>query len=80
MSILTSLLEKIEKEKVKEQSAKIKLLDFEKMIAIIKQSSYEGYIAIEYEGAMLNLFGGKGNYLNPHEGVIATKALLEKLI
>ena len=33
MSILTSLLEKIEKEKVKEQSAKIKLLDFEKMIA-----------------------------------------------
>ena len=54
--------------------------DFEKMIAIIKQSSYEGYIAIEYEGAMLNLFGGKGNYLNPHEGVIATKALLEKLI
>jgi len=33
MSILTSLLEKIEKEKVKEQSAKTKLLDFEKMIA-----------------------------------------------
>ena len=54
--------------------------DFEKMITIVKQSSYEGYIAIEYEGAMLNLFGGKGNYLNPHEGVIATKALLEKLI
>ena len=54
--------------------------DFEKMITIVKQSSYEGYIAIEYKGAMLNLFGGKGNYLNPHEGVIATKALLEKLI
>ena len=50
------------------------------MITIVKQSSYEGYIAIEYEGAMLNLFGGKGNYLNPHEGIIATKALLEKLI
>jgi hypothetical protein len=33
MSILTSLLEKIQKEKVKEQSAKTKLLDFEKMIA-----------------------------------------------
>jgi hypothetical protein len=33
MSILTSLLEKIEKEKVQEQSAKTKLLDFEKMIA-----------------------------------------------
>ena len=33
MSILTSLLEKIEKEKVQEQSARTKLLDFEKMIA-----------------------------------------------
>jgi hypothetical protein len=33
MSILTSLLEKIQKEKVQEQSAKTKLLDFEKMIA-----------------------------------------------
>mgnify|MGYP001168271229 CR=1 FL=1 len=54
--------------------------DFEKMINIIKESSYEGYIAIEYEGGMLNLFGGKGNYLTPHEGVIATKTLLEKLI
>ncbi len=50
------------------------------MINIIKESSYEGYIAIEYEGGMLNLFGGKGNYLTPHEGVIATKTLLEKLI
>ena len=47
------------------------------MITIVKQSSYEGYIAIEYEGAMLNLFGGKGNYLNPHEGVIATKLYLK---
>ena len=54
--------------------------DFKKMINIIKESSYEGYIAIEYEGGMLNLFGGKGNYLAPHEGVIATKTLLEKLI
>ena len=54
--------------------------DFEKMINIIKESSYEGYIAIEYEGGMLNLFGGEGNYLAPHEGVIATKTLLEKLI
>jgi len=54
--------------------------DYKRMLEIIKKSTYKGYLAIEYEGAMLQLFGGKGNYLTPHEGVLATKALLEKLI
>ncbi len=43
MSILTSLLEKIEKEKVKEQSAKTKLLDFEKMIADQARAQSESF-------------------------------------
>jgi len=54
--------------------------DYKRMMKIIKNSDFEGYIAIEYEGAMLSLFGDKGNYLSPHEGVLASKALLEKLI
>ena len=54
--------------------------DYKRMMKIIKNSDFEGYMAIEYEGAMLSLFGDKGNYLSPHEGVLASKALLEKLI
>ena len=54
--------------------------DYKRMLEIIKNSSYKGYLAIEYEGAMLPMFGGKGNYLTPHEGVLTSKALLEKLI
>ena len=37
-------------------------------------------ITIEYEGAVMNMFGSKGNYLNPHEGVEATKKLISKYI
>lgn len=54
--------------------------DFSKMMKIIKNSSYEGYITVEYEGAMMNMFGGKGNYLNPDEGVKATQHLIKKHI
>jgi sugar phosphate isomerase/epimerase len=54
--------------------------DFSRMIDIILSSSYEGFITIEYEGAMMKMFGGKGNYLNPHQGVEATKSLIKKYI
>ena len=50
------------------------------MMNIIKNSSYEGYITVEYEGAMMIMFGGKGNYLNPDEGVKATQNLIKKHI
>ena len=50
------------------------------MMDIIKSSSYKGYITIEYEGAMMNMFGSKGNYLNSHEGVEATKKLISKYL
>ena len=57
-----------------------KSTDYSKMIDIISSSSYEGFITIEYEGAVMNMFGSKGNYLNPYEGVEATKKLISKYI
>ena len=54
--------------------------DFSRMIDIISSSTYEGYITIEYEGAMMKMFGGKGDYLDPHDGVQATKSLIKKYI
>ena len=54
--------------------------DFSKMIEIISDSNYKRYITIEYEGAMMNMFGGKGNYLDPHNGIIATKKLINKYL
>ena len=54
--------------------------DFSRMMDIISSSSYKGYITIEYEGAMMKMFGGKGDYLDPHDGVQATKSLINKYI
>ena len=54
--------------------------DFSRMMDIISSSTYEGYITIEYEGAMMKMFGGKGDYLDPHDGVQATKSLINKYI
>lgn len=54
--------------------------DFSKMIQLIKESSYNGYLTIEYEGSMLERFGRKGNFLSPHEGVLATKNLINKYL
>lgn len=51
--------------------------DFERMMNLIKASDFSGYIAIEYEGAMMMQFGG-GDFLSPKAGVLATKALIEK--
>jgi sugar phosphate isomerase/epimerase len=44
-------------------------LDYEKLLKIVYNASYEGYIGIEYEG----------NRLSEKEGIKATKALLEKV-
>lgn len=54
--------------------------DFSKMIEIISKSNYSGYITVEYEGAIMSMYGGGENYLNSNDGVIATKKLLEKYI
>lgn len=43
--------------------------DYRKMLEIVKEAGYKGHIGIEYEGSKLDQF----------EGILATKALLEKL-
>jgi len=54
--------------------------NYSRMIKIISESNYKGYITIEYEGAMKGMFGGEGTYLNPHEGILATKKLINKYL
>ena len=44
-------------------------IDYYKMLRIVKNSGYNGYIGIEYEGEVLS----------EHEGILATKALIEKV-
>lgn len=44
-------------------------IDFERMIRIVLDAGYNGYIDIEYEG----------NRLNEEDGILATKKLLEKV-
>ena len=46
-----------------------KEVDFERMMQIVKDAGYTGYVGIEYEG----------NELSEKEGIIATKKLLEKV-
>ena len=41
-------------------------IDFKKMLGIVKDAKYSGFIGVEYEGE------------NPKEGILATKALLLK--
>lgn len=45
------------------------IIDYAKMIDILKSANYQGFIGIEYEG----------ENLSEREGIIATKSLLEKL-
>lgn len=45
-------------------------IDFSRMINIVKNSGYSGYLGIEYEGSRLS----------EDEGIMATKQLLERLI
>jgi hydroxypyruvate isomerase len=44
-------------------------IDYRKMAMIVNQSDFSGYIGIEYEGSQLS----------EYEGIVATKALLEKI-
>jgi len=44
-------------------------IDYKKMLQIVKDSDYDGFIGIEYEGGVLN----------EHEGILATKSLMEKV-
>jgi len=44
------------------------ILDYEKLLSIVKKAGYNGFIGIEYEG----------DHLSEEEGIIATKKLIEK--
>lgn len=44
-------------------------IDYHKMLEMVKASGFDGYIGIEYEGERLS----------EHDGILATKALLEKV-
>ena len=53
--------------------------DFGRMIDIIKSYSFKGYMSIEYEGALMVMFGrNSSDYLSSYEGIKATKKLIEK--
>ena len=53
--------------------------DFGRMIDLIKSYSFKGYMSIEYEGALMVMFGrNSSDYLSSHEGIKATKKLIEK--
>ena len=45
-------------------------IDYKRMMDIVKNAGYKGYVGIEYEG----------NRMSEDEGILATKNLLEKLI
>ena len=45
-------------------------IDYKRMMDIVKNAGYKGYVGIEYEG----------NRMTEDEGILATKNLLEKLI
>ena len=44
-------------------------IDYYKMLEIVKSAGYDGHIGIEYEGQILS----------EHEGILATKSLIEKV-
>ena len=52
-----------------DENGEIPQIDYRKMLQIVKDSDFEGYIGIEYEG----------ENLSEHEGILATKALIEKV-
>lgn len=45
------------------------VIDYAKMLKLVHESNFKGYIGIEYEGSPLS----------EHDGILATKSLLEKL-
>ena len=46
------------------------ILDYQKLLSIVKKSGYKGFIGVEYEG----------DHLSEGEGIIATRKLIEKTV
>jgi len=53
--------------------------DFFRMFRIIKDAGFKGYVGIEYEGGLYNLYDPSSGYLSDSEGIKATKTLLERV-
>jgi sugar phosphate isomerase/epimerase len=53
--------------------------DFFKMFRIIKDGGFKGYVGIEYEGGIYNMFDPSAGYVADEVGVKATQSLLEKV-
>lgn len=53
--------------------------DFLRMFNIIKDAGFNGYVGIEYEGGLMNMYNPTGGYLPTAEGIKATKTLLERV-
>ena len=45
-------------------------IDYDKMMKIVKQNNYDGFIGVEYEGSRLG----------ENEGILATKNLIQRLL
>ena len=52
--------------------------DFYKMFKIIKNSGFNGWVSIEYEGGLFKMYTKDSKYLDDYAGVTATKKLVEK--
>ena len=49
------------------------------MFRIIQEAGFKGYVGIEYEGSIMNLFNPEAGHMPATEGIAATKKLLEKV-
>lgn len=52
--------------------------DFNRMFKIIRQSGFNGWVSIEYEGGLFKMYNKDSNYLDDYAGTTATKNLVEK--
>jgi len=52
--------------------------DFVRMFRIIKDSGFKGWVSVEYEGGLFQLYTKDSKYLDDYAGTSATKALVEK--
>lgn len=53
--------------------------DFYRMFKIIKDSGYNGWVSVEYEGGLFKMYTKDSKYLDDDAGVLATKRLIEKV-
>lgn len=54
--------------------------DFARMLKIIKNADFKGYVGIEYAGTFLKMMKFPGIFPGEEEGIRATKTLLERVV